>query len=355
MNGPHSSTALNQEAAIGDLVQREQVASIPDYIAKLTKIYNRWQDENLSLRKADASHVLNNARLVGQVWYRGQRNCIPSLRPGLYRDYTIKSLRKALDTSTEPGGSDKLFKELFDLEHESRIDFVSYGHLLNPVNHARSDIDWYFLMQHHGVPTRLLDWTTNSLAALFFAVDACLQGPIAPKPPLKVAVWMLDAYWLADRLSEDWSAPLLPWSDDARRYVPPLEHVLDQIAVCRARIPAEPMPIEPPAMHPRVAAQEGRFLLFGKTQDLMEERLRLRTHCARELGTGGECAREEARIFQLEFSIESTEHFDSLLAELAQTGVSRRTLYPDLSGLADFVRWKHLKKLGGYNLEFGRR
>src|SRR6266576_6204795 len=87
--------------------------------------------------------------------YRGQRRYDWDLKSGLERAMT----RFALDASNQGEWEGQLLREFKRHLHRHTRDVPDDG------DTAR----WLALMQHHGAPTRLLDFTYSFYAAVFFA------------------------------------------------------------------------------------------------------------------------------------------------------------------------------------------
>ena len=79
------------------------------------------------------------------VWFRGQANAAWPLLPSLSR-----------------GGGVDVELSLFKRFKQNALPFVQHR--------PDSEWEWLFVMQHHGLPTRLLDWTESPLVALYFIV-----------------------------------------------------------------------------------------------------------------------------------------------------------------------------------------
>ena len=93
--------------------------------------------------------------------YRGHRDANWPLAPKLDRD-SFLNYRKGVGTRSQ---------------HESRI-LDAFKNWARPhlKMHPSDEWEWLALAQHHGLATRLLDWTKNPLAALFFAVEGHNSG-----------------------------------------------------------------------------------------------------------------------------------------------------------------------------------
>jgi hypothetical protein len=268
------------------MVKKSQITigKLQTFLDSVAKIRREWRRSDKPQRKLDEKGL----------WFRGQQCAEWGLSPKLYRP-EYKNAQEA----------------------EIRFQFQSRAIQLVHGRLPATSWEWYFLMQHYGCPTRLLDWTDNPLIGLFFALEqASGKCAIHDKENCDRAIWVLDPWRLNTRAFRGKiDGPILSDWDEAKPYLLDLEDAFFRAKNTDFKGRTYAAAIDPPHIDVRLAAQGSHFVIFAEERDLTKVPYKWTTQIV----------------------VRSAE-VDDIRAELEQCGINIATVFPDVHHLGEFIR-----------------
>lgn len=236
----------------------------------------------------DLSREIRLLRQTNQQWlFRGHADARWHLEPSVHRGYSPQQERY--------------------LTNEFRVRARS-RHATSPTSNDYPD--WLALMQHYGLPTRLLDWTYSPLIAAFFSVHPD-YAPALQYGQQDACIWALAAGMLNE--SQGFEPLIFPL--DAASYAPLVvpafknRHEPDTVGVAMAL-----------EHDPRIQLQQSAFTIHSSRIPIDQM-------------PGCDAWLRKYIIRQ--------EHIRDFHEELYLLGVRKSSLFPDLSALTSELKALH--------------
>lgn len=160
----------------------------------------------------------------------------------------------------------------------------------------RTDWEWLTLAQHFGLQTRLLDWSSNPLVALWFACS--------------------------NKFKFDQNSFVYVFQGGEEMQID-IEKEENPFDIISTKI------LKPQINNERIIAQAGWFTIHGYTST-EQQFLSLETTL-------------QSNALIKAFEINKSAKID-VLRKLSIFGINNRTLFPDLSGLSSHLNWKYIEK-----------
>ncbi len=189
--------------------------------------------------------------------------------------------------------------------------FQKYAHL--EMNEEAYIWNWLSLAQHHGLPTRLLDWTYSPMVALHFVTDHTYRYDCDG------AIWCINILETNKSLAKPLKSKLE--ETDARVFTTGMMHEKVQTLADFDALSADPSLVffEPPSLDARIVNQYSLFSMMSDPTVPMDRWLPKNSRAYRRI------------IVPAELKWEIRDKLD-------QSNINERVLFPGLDGLCGYLK-----------------
>ncbi len=178
-------------------------------------------------------------------------------------------------------------------------------------------IEWLALMQHHGAPTRLLDFSKSPFIAAFFAFEQC-----AVAAPANIAIWAINMGYLKRRAAEIIAGKYSSDMEQSNNLVN--EALFEKIFYDNSG--SYIFPVEPFRMNRRYSLQQSLFVSTANSYEPFMQQLHF---------LGSEITKAVIKI-ELPAALQKV-----VIRDLQRMNLNRASLFPDLDGYAASLRLRY--------------